>query len=89
MEMFRSHPKHRAVDHSEHGDVAPGTKRKKPKVNGGIDVVETEEPQIFPVDIRFKRDNHGRRLGGRGSRPTDTPRSAVHGARRHNRSEEK
>lgn len=33
--------------------------------NGGIDVVETEEPQIFPVDIRFKRDNQGRRLGGR------------------------
>lgn len=33
--------------------------------NGGIDVVETTAAQIYPVDIRFKRDGAGRRLGGR------------------------
>lgn len=33
--------------------------------NGGIDVVEAAEPRLYPVDIRFKRDAQGRRLGGR------------------------
>lgn len=34
-------------------------------INGGVDVVETATPHLYPVDVRLKRDAEGRPLGGR------------------------
>jgi hypothetical protein len=34
-------------------------------VNGGVDVIETDEARLYPVDVRLKRDAQGRPLGGR------------------------
>ncbi len=31
--------------------------------NGGVDLVETTEPRLYPVDVRVKRDAQGRALG--------------------------
>ena len=43
-------------------------------INGGVDVVETATPHLYPVDVRLKRDAEGRPLGGRDGPTCTGPR---------------